>query len=41
MQNGTAGEKINDNKKDDARKNVPEMEPLVMSRKWEQAGKNL
>ena len=24
MQNGTAGEKINDNKKDDARKNVPE-----------------
>ena len=24
MQNGTAGEKIDDDKKDDARKNVPE-----------------
>ena len=43
MQNGTAGEKIDDDKKDDARKNVPETtnEPLVMNRKWEQAGKSL
>ena len=40
MQNGTAGEKINDNKKEKMYRKQ-QMESLVMSRKWEQAGKNL